>query len=201
MYAEGEYDLAGFAVGAVNRDRLIDGRAVAEGDAVIGLASSGVHSNGFSLVRRLIADAGLSLAEPFGDGGATLGETLLEPTRIYVRGVLALLREFPIHGMAHITGGGLTDNVPRILHGRWDVELALGAWTAPPIFALLARLGDLGDDDLFQTFNMGIGLVLVVPAGAAEGVIARATDLGERAMRIGAVVPGTGRVRRLGDWR
>ncbi len=204
MYPEGEYDLAGFAVGIVNRDKMINYSAIAEGAAVIGLASSGVHSNGFSLVRKLLADAGRSLGEPFGgDHGAsaTLGETLLTPTRLYVKPVLALLREFPIHGMAHITGGGLTNNVPRMLSQRWDVELLLGSWPVPPIFAFLADLGKLRDDDLFQTFNMGVGFVLVVPAEAAEVVLARAAQRGEQAYRIGTIRPGTGLVRRVGDWR
>ncbi len=203
MYAAGEYDLAGFAVGVVSREKLIDGSAIADGDAVIGLASSGVHSNGFSLVRRLLADSGLAVSEPF--GASTLGDALLEPTRIYVPTVLALLGEgLPIRGMAHITGGGLTGNLPRILHGQHDVDLRLGTWEVPPIFTLLARLGNLGDDDLFATFNMGIGLALVVPEEAAERTIARARALGERAWRIGAVTPGTGVVRRLGStgaWR
>ncbi|HEY7358281.1 MAG TPA: phosphoribosylformylglycinamidine cyclo-ligase [Ktedonobacterales bacterium] len=204
MYPEGEYDLAGFAVGIVNRDKMIDHSAIAAGDAVIGLASSGVHSNGFSLVRKLLSDAGRSLDEPFGDDrgvGTTLGETLLTPTRIYVKSVLTLLNEFPIHGMAHITGGGLTNNVPRMLSQRRDVELMLGSWSVPPIFAFLAGLGKLSDDELFQTFNMGVGFVLVVPAETAEAVIARAAELGECAYRIGTIRPGTGQVERMGDWR
>jgi phosphoribosylformylglycinamidine cyclo-ligase len=201
MYAEGEYDLAGTAVGVVNRDRLVDGQGIQAGDTLIGLASSGVHSNGFSLVRRLIAEHGLALAAPFSPGEAPLGEALLVPTRIYVRTVLALLAELPLHGMAHITGGGLTGNLPRILHERWDAELALGSWPVPPIFRRLADLGALGDDDLFATFNMGVGYVLVVPEAVAEEVLARAGALGEQAYRIGRVVPGTGRVVRTGAWR
>jgi phosphoribosylformylglycinamidine cyclo-ligase len=201
MYAEGDYDLAGFAVGAVNRDRLLDGTAIQAGDVVVGLSSSGVHSNGFSLIRRLIADHGLALSEPFEHSDATLGDVLLTPTRIYVRTVLSLLQRFPIHGMAHITGGGLTDNVPRILHGRWDVALSLGSWTVPPVFVLFASLGRLSDDDLFQTFNMGVGMVLVVPPDSADALIAQATELGDHAIRIGVVRPGTGRVLREGAWR
>jgi phosphoribosylformylglycinamidine cyclo-ligase len=250
IYADGEYDLAGFAVGAVNREQIIDGSAIQDGDAVIGLASSGVHSNGFSLVRKLLADADLSLREPYADvlerygislpsgafaaeGGAgpyppapqnlatptlpdvsapqpaaretrapTLGDVLLEPTRIYVPTVLALLRAgLPLRGMAHITGGGLTGNVPRILHGRHDVALRLGAWAVPPIFALLAHLGSLTDDDLFATFNMGVGMALVVPESAADAVITRSVELGERATRVGTVLPGAGAVRREGSWR
>jgi phosphoribosylformylglycinamidine cyclo-ligase len=206
IYAAGEYDLAGFAVGIVNRDRLIDGSTITAGDAVIGLASSGLHSNGFSLAHRLIADHGLSLTEPFAAEGwntadRPLGEALLTPTRIYVRSLLVLLQEFPIHGMAHITGGGLTDNVPRMLNGRWDVLLSPRSWEIQPVFTWLAALGNLSDADLFQTFNMGVGFVMVVPGEVAEAVIARATALGERASRIGTVQPGTGQARRVGAWR
>ncbi len=204
MYADGEYDLAGFAVGIVNRDKLVDGTAVAAGDVVIGLGSSGLHANGFSLVRRLIADAGLALtddAAALGQPGTSLGAALLTPTRIYARTVLALLAELPLHGMAHITGGGLTENLPRVLQGRHDVELALGSWEVPPVFAWLADLGALTDDELFRTFNMGVGLALVVPEDAAAGVLARAAALGERAAQIGVVAPGTGVVRRTGAWR
>jgi phosphoribosylformylglycinamidine cyclo-ligase len=226
MYADGEYDLAGFAVGIVNRDKLIDGSAVTAGDVVIGLGSSGVHSNGFSLVRHLIADARLDLAADaaaLGQPGTSIGAALLTPTRIYARTLPALAAEFPIHGMAHITGGGLTENLPRVLHGRWDIELALGSWDVPPVFGWLADLGALSDDTLFRTFNMGVGLALLVPESAAAGVLARAAALGERAARIGVVVGdsgtsapahgdggergpevpahGTGQVRRAGSWR
>jgi phosphoribosylformylglycinamidine cyclo-ligase len=203
LYQEGEYDLAGFAVGIVNRGQLIDGSTIADGDAVIGLASSGLHSNGFSLVRKLIQDAVIALDAPAPDGvgDRTLGEELLTPTRIYSPVALALCQMFPVHGMAHITGGGLTGNIPRILHGRWDVDLDLASWQAPPIFSWLALLGALSDDDLFRTFNMGIGFVVVVPAEAADGVLARANELGERATRIGVVRPGDGQVQRRGSWR
>jgi len=203
IYRGGEYDLAGFAVGVVNRDGLIDGSAIGDGDAVIGLASSGLHSNGFSLVRKLIQDAGIALdaPSPTGADGVLLGEELLTPTRIYSPAALALCREFPVHGMAHITGGGLTENVPRILHGRWDVELDLASWQAPPVFSWLARRGDLSDDDLFRTFNMGVGFVVVVPAEMADGAIARAGELGERAARIGIMRPGNGQIHRRGSWR
>jgi phosphoribosylformylglycinamidine cyclo-ligase len=200
IYQEGEYDLAGFAVGVVNRDRLIDGSAIVDGDVVIGLASSGLHSNGFSLVRKLIQDAGIALDAPF-SGDTTLGQELLRPTRIYSPTALALALEFPVHGMAHITGGGLTGNLPRILHERLDIALELGSWEAPPVFSWLAEFGDLGDDDLFSAFNMGIGFVVIVPAEVVDGVIARAGELGERATRIGTVLPGNRLVRRVGSWR
>ncbi|HEY7092835.1 MAG TPA: phosphoribosylformylglycinamidine cyclo-ligase [Ktedonobacterales bacterium] len=203
IYQEGEYDLAGFAVGIVNRHQLIDGSATADSDVVIGLASSGLHSNGFSLVRKLIGDAGIALDAPTPTGaiGVTLGEELLTPTRIYSPTALALCREFPVHGMAHITGGGLTDNLPRILHRRWDVELDVESWRISPVFSWLERLGDLSDDDLFRTFNMGVGFVVIVPVEVADGVVARANELGERATRIGVVRAGEGRVQRRGSWR
>jgi phosphoribosylformylglycinamidine cyclo-ligase len=187
----------------VNRDRLIDGASIGDGDVVIGLASSGLHSNGFSLVRKLIQDAVIALDAPAPDGvgDRTLGEELLTPTRIYSPVALALCQMFPVHGMAHITGGGLTGNIPRILYRRWDVELDLTSWQAPPIFSWLALLGALSDDDLFRTFNMGIGFVVVVPAEAADGVLARANELGERATRIGVVRSGDGQVQRRGSWR
>ncbi len=202
IYAGGEYDLAGFAVGVVDREHIIDGRAIAEGDVVLGLASSGLHSNGYSLVRRLIAEAGISLNDPFPpDAAQSLGEVLLTPTRIYAKAVRALQSEFPLAAMAHITGGGITGNLPRILHGAWDVELTLGSWPVPPIFSWLADLGALESDDLFATFNMGLGLVLIVPERVADGVIGRANALGERASRIGVVRRGAGKVALVGTWR
>ncbi len=202
IYADGEYDLAGFAVGVVERDRIIDGRSITEGDVVIGLASSGLHSNGFSLVRRLVDEAGIALDAPFPpDATRTLGEELLTPTRIYAKAIRALMGEFPIHGMAHITGGGITGNVPRILHGQWNATLTLGSWRTPPVVSWLADLGDLDDGDLFATFNMGLGLVLVVPEGVAETVIARANALGEHASRVGVVRAGAGQVELMGAWR
>ena len=187
MYAEGEYDLAGFAVGVVEKDRIVDGRGIVAGDAVLGLASSGPHSNGYSLVRRIVADAGADLASPLGP--ATLADALMAPTRIYVKPLLALLRDTPVKGMAHITGGGLTENVPRMLPPGVQARLERGSWTRPPVFDWLAEHGRVDDAEMLRVFNCGIGMAVVV----APGHEARATRLlaaaGERVFRIGTIVP------------
>lgn len=160
MYGPGHYDLAGFCVGAVERDELLDGARVRPGDAVIGLPSTGLHSNGYSLARRLCDpldwDAEHGLGEP-------LGQALLTPTRIYVRDALKLKAEVELRALAHITGGGLLDNIPRVLPPGLGVALRLGSWPCPPIFELLARLGELSGEDLHRTFNMGLGMVAIVP--------------------------------------
>lgn len=191
-YPPGEFDIAGFAVGVVNMPDLIDGRRIGPGDAVVGFASSGVHSNGFSLVRRVLERAGKRLADrPDELGGLTLGEELLKPTRIYVRTVLALReRGFDLKGLAHITGGGLTENIPRCLPEGAAVALRTDQWKRPPIFSLLQRWGDIEDGEMRRTFNCGIGMVLVVPARQADAVAAAARELGEEAAVVGEVVPG-----------
>lgn len=193
-YPEGEYDVAGFAVGVVNRPAIIDGSRVTAGDAIIGLGSSGVHSNGFSLVRHVLAHGGHELADtPAELGGRTLGQALLEPTRLYVATVLALLKQgFDLRAMAHITGGGLTENVPRTLPPGLNARLRVGSWEAPPIFGLLQEWGNLATDEMRRTFNMGLGFTLVVPAEQATAVLAAATALGERAFLVGEVVAGAG---------
>ncbi|TKB70411.1 MAG: phosphoribosylformylglycinamidine cyclo-ligase [Nitrospira sp.] len=191
FYADGEYDLAGFAVGVVDRKRIIDGRSIGPGDVVIGLASSGVHSNGFSLVRRVLFDqAKLDVGAMLPELDRPLGEVLLAPTRIYAKTILSLIAEFTIKGMAHITGGGLTENVPRVLPHGTIARLRRGAWPAPGIFAAIQERGSVGEDEMFRVFNMGIGLVLIAPAQQAERLMARASDLGERAWRIGEIVGG-----------
>ena len=187
MYAEGEYDLAGFCVGVVEKSRVIDGSAVAVDDCVIGLASSGLHSNGYSLARRIVDHAGASLTQPF--DGRTLGEVLLEPTRIYVRAVLALLTELPVNAIAHITGGGLPGNVPRVLPASLAARLDASAWTRPAIFDWLRTAGQVADDEMYRTFNCGIGMVLVVPQIHARKAIALLEAAGERAMTIGRIEP------------
>ncbi len=168
MYSPGHYDLAGFAVGVVERDQVLGGRGIRAGDAVVALPSSGLHSNGFSLVRRLVDDLDWSLEHGL---GAPLGQVLLTPTRIYVQ---ELLRLRPVlRGLAHITGGGLPGNVPRVLPDGLGVELRWGSWPVPPIFGLLERLGELTRDDLLQTFNLGVGMVCLVgpdDLGAFEGL-------------------------------
>ena len=193
FYPEGEYDLAGFAVGIADEDRCIRPDWVQAGDVLIGLASSGVHSNGFSLVRRLLIAEETDLEAPVPElGGVSLGEELLKPTRIYVKTALALCAEHPVHGIAHITGGGFIENVPRILPDSLAACVEEGNWPVPPIFSLLQRKGGLNRAAAYNTFNMGIGMVLAVPVACAEAVLTQAAALGERAYRIGTVVPRAG---------
>jgi phosphoribosylformylglycinamidine cyclo-ligase len=183
MYPPGEYDLAGFAVGVVERSGIIDGSTIAAGDAVLGLASSGAHSNGYSLIRQVVRTR--DLAADF--DGRTLGEVLLEPTRIYVKPVLRLLRALPVKGLAHITGGGLLDNVPRILPEHLRAILERGSWTPPPLFAWLQRNGNVTETEMLRVFNCGIGMVVIVAehdAGKASELLRSA---GETVWRIGTV--------------
>jgi phosphoribosylformylglycinamidine cyclo-ligase len=194
MYAGGDYDLAGFAVGAVERGAVLPRGDIAVGDVLIGLPSSGVHSNGYSLVRRLVANAGLAwdAPAPF-DGGRTLGEALLEPTRIYVQPVLRAIRETgALKALAHITGGGLSENVPRVLPDGIAAHIDLGAWRVPPVFGWLAQVGRLDEAEMLRTFNCGIGLVLVVAPEGAEAVLRILAGAGETPIRIGDLEPGRG---------
>ncbi len=189
MYAGGDFDLAGFAVGAMERgSALPDG--VAAGDVLLGLASDGVHSNGFSLVRRVVDMAGLawSDAAPFGDG--TLGAALLTPTRLYVRPALAAIRAGGVRALAHITGGGLTENIPRVLPDGLGCEIDLGSWDLPPVFRWLAQTGGLGQAELLRTFNAGVGMVLVVDANRANAVAQILEDAGETVFALGHVTAG-----------
>ncbi|MFC5530975.1 phosphoribosylformylglycinamidine cyclo-ligase [Cohnella yongneupensis] len=192
MYSAGEYDIAGFTVGIVDRPKAIDGSTIAAGDAVIGLASSGVHSNGFSLVRRLLLEQkGYALTDKLPElEGKTLGEVLIEPTRIYVKQILNIIESVKIKGMAHITGGGFIENIPRVLPDGVNVDIKLGAWPVLPIFNLMQRDGAITDRDMYTTFNMGIGMVLVVPADQAEEALRIAKAQGEQAYRIGTVTEG-----------
>lgn len=202
MYEADEYDIAGFAVGVVDRKKIIDGRTILPGDAVIGLASSGVHSNGFSLVRKLLLEQqGYKLTdvvpELAGDGGdvRTVGEILLEPTKIYVKSVLAMKEQVELKGLSHITGGGFIENIPRVLPEDVSVEIEMGSWPIHPIFRHMQEVGKISHQDMFTTFNMGIGMMLIVPAEQAEQALAAAEAAGERAYRIGTVVPGERSVR------
>jgi phosphoribosylformylglycinamidine cyclo-ligase len=169
FYADGEYDLAGFAVGIVEKERIVDGTKVVRGDVLIGLSSSGLHSNGFSLVRKVLFEQeGLAVNSKLEElGQQTLGELLLTPTRIYVQPVLRLLETCHIHGMAHITGGGFYENIPRMLPADCAVEIERGSWSIPGIFPFLAERGKLTEEDMYNTFNMGIGFVLAVPEAEA----------------------------------
>ncbi len=190
MYAEGDYDLAGFCVGAVERAQLLDGSAVGAGDVLLGLAASGLHSNGFSLARKVIEIAGLSAdsAAPFA-AGRTLAEALLEPTRIYVKSCLAAHRSGGVHALAHITGGGLPENLPRVLPEGLGAEIDLAAWTPPPAFAWLAETGGIPAKEMLRTFNCGIGMVVVAAADKAEELTAVLQDAGERVYAIGQILP------------
>jgi phosphoribosylformylglycinamidine cyclo-ligase len=195
FYSEGEYDLAGFAVGVVDRSQIIDGRHIVPGDALIGLASTGLHSNGYSLVRRVLLDqAKLSVTSLLPELDRPLGDVLLTPTRIYAKQILTLIQEFSIKGMAHITGGGITENLPRVFPPGMRAQVQRSAWSVPPIFQAIAGIGNVEPEEMYRVFNMGIGLILVVPAAAAQAVIARATDLGDPAYRIGTIVPSNGDV-------
>ncbi|HUN52810.1 MAG TPA: phosphoribosylformylglycinamidine cyclo-ligase [Candidatus Sulfotelmatobacter sp.] len=190
MYAAGDYDLAGFAVGAVERDRLITGRAVEAGDVVLGLAASGVHANGFSLVRRLCRDGGFDYAGPAPfDAGRSLGAALLTPTRIYVRSCLAAAQAGRVRAFAHITGGGLYENIPRVLPEGLAAELDAAAWPLPPVFRWLAKAGGIPDAELARTFNCGIGMMAVAAPEDAEPLAAELAAAGETVYRIGRIVP------------
>ena len=191
LYAAGDFDLAGFVVGVVERARLVDGRRIAPGDAVIGLPSSGLHSNGYSLARAVFfEDAGWRLDRHVPELGCTLGEELLRPTRIYVRPVLALREAVDLRGIAHITGGGIPGNLPRVLPPGCAAALRRDAWVRPPVFGLLQRLGEVPETEMARTFNLGIGLALVVPAGQADAALAACARLGERATLLGEIRAG-----------
>ena len=191
MYAAGDFDLAGFAVGAMQRGTALP-RDVAAGDVLLGLRSDGVHSNGFSLVRKVAERAELSWtdASPFGAG--SLGEALLTPTRLYVRPVLAAIRQGGVHAAAHITGGGLTENLPRVLSEGLGAEIDLDSWTLPPVFKWLSEAGGIAESEMLKTFNSGIGMVLVVAADAATAIEDLLVGQGESVVRLGHVRPGAG---------
>ncbi|MDJ0992846.1 MAG: phosphoribosylformylglycinamidine cyclo-ligase [Dinoroseobacter sp.] len=192
MYADGDFDLAGFAVGAMERGSDLPA-GVLEGDVLLGLASDGVHSNGFSLVRRIVEHTGLGweAQAPFAPE-STLGAALLSPTRLYVKQALSAVRAGGVHALAHITGGGLTENLPRVLPSALGAQVDLDAWTLPPVFAWLADEGGMAEAEMLKTFNAGIGMVLVVDAAKAEGLSSLLSELGETVHRLGRVVSGQG---------
>jgi phosphoribosylformylglycinamidine cyclo-ligase len=190
MYHGDDYDLAGFCVGLVERESIIDGSAVRAGDAVIGLTSSGPHSNGYSLIRKLLAVAGATTQTEL--AGQLLYRRLLTPTRIYVKSLLALAAAMPVHGLAHITGGGLTDNIPRVLGGRFDVHLDTHSWTPGPVFEWLAHTGQISDAEMRRTFNCGVGMVVIVDRQQADQALAMLRERGEDARLIGEVRTGSG---------
>lgn len=190
FYTEEEYDIAGFAVGAVNRDKIIDGSGIKEGDVLLGLYSSGLHSNGFSLVRKVFENIPLDKEYPELD--RPLGDVLLTPTRIYVKPILRLLEKVTIRGMVHITGGGLTENIPRILPDNMGAVIALKSWEVPPVFRLIQKMGSIAETEMFRTFNMGIGFVVIVRPSDEQMVRAILENEGESLVRLGKVTAGQG---------
>ena len=193
MYGGGEYDIAGFTCGVVERAKLIDGTKVKVGDVLVGIQSSGVHSNGFSLVRKIVSDNGFDLHQPHEDlGDKPLGEVLLTPTRIYVKQVLEVIRQCDVHGISHITGGGFDENIPRILTEGQAVEVEEGSWEILPVFRFLEKWGKVAHREMFNIFNMGIGMVIDLDAKEADKAIEILTAAGEKASIIGRIVEGEG---------
>ena len=189
FYREGEYDLAGFTVGVVEKRKVIDGSAIRAGDRLVGISSSGLHSNGYSLARKVLFERmRLKPASRVKGLGRTIGEELLVPTKIYVKPLLDLIRNYHIHGMAHITGGGITDNLPRVIPPGCKALIRRGAWPVPPIFEVIRQGGNVTEEEMLRTFNNGIGMILAVPAGEVKGVIARLKRWKEKAYPIGEIV-------------
>jgi len=193
MYPQGEYDLAGFAVGVVERAQIIDGRAIVAGDVLLGLASSGAHSNGYSLIRRILAEGKIDVQADF--HGQPLIEALMAPTRIYVKPLLALMQALPVKGMAHITGGGITGNLPRILPEGRLARVALDAWPRPALFHWLQQAGNVSAEEMLRVFNCGIGMIVVVAAADADRAAALLGEQGETVYRLGSIIAGDGSPR------
>ena len=193
MLFRSEYDLAGFAVGVVDKSKIINGSGTEVGDAVIGLPSTGLHSNGFSLARKVFLEKmGWSVDQSIPQLGKTLGEELLTPTKIYVKAVLDLLAKVTVRGMAHITGGGLPENLPRCLPAGLGAVINRNAWTIPTVFTLLQELGQVPESDMFRTFNMGIGYVVVVPKAQASEAMATLKESGETPVLLGEITADAG---------
>ncbi|MBO5688104.1 MAG: phosphoribosylformylglycinamidine cyclo-ligase, partial [Alistipes sp.] len=193
MYGGGEYDIAGFTCGVVERAKLIDGTKVKVGDVLVGIQSSGVHSNGFSLVRKIVSDNNFDLHQPHADlGEKPLGEVLLTPTRIYVKQVLEVIKQCDVHGISHITGGGFDENIPRILTEGQGVEVTEGSWEILPVFRFLEKWGGVAHREMFNIFNMGIGMVIALDAAEADKAIEILSAAGEKASVIGRIVEGEG---------
>jgi phosphoribosylformylglycinamidine cyclo-ligase len=190
MYAAGDYDLAGFCVGVVEKNNIIDGSKVRAGDVLLGLASSGPHSNGYSLIRKIIEVSGASLDQDL--QGRTLGEALLAPTRIYVNSILKLLEQVDVHAMSHITGGGLLENIPRVLPDNTRARIQASSWQMPAVFQWLQQQGNVEDQEMYRTFNCGVGMVLVVDGDDADSAIETLSAAGETAWRLGEIVSTSG---------
>jgi phosphoribosylformylglycinamidine cyclo-ligase len=199
-YRKGDFDMAGFAVGIAERKKIITGKTIRKGDVILGLASSGLHSNGYSLVRNIcFKKAALKMTDTLDElDGAALGDVLLEPTRIYVRPIVKLLSKYKVkrivHGMAHITGGGLVGNIPRVLPKDCNAVIKKSSWPMPKIFAFLQKIGPVEENEMFKVFNMGIGFVLIVAEDFANSIAKKLSRLGEKAYRIGRITTGTGKV-------
>lgn len=194
FYPENEYDLAGFCVGIVNKDDIIDGSSIKSGDKLIGIASSGVHSNGFSLVRKLFSEDKQALDKYYEELNAPIGEVLLTPTKIYVKTILKLIEKYNIKGIAHITGGGFIENIPRMIPDGLKAVIYRGTWPVLPIFKLISEKGNVSEMDMYNTFNMGIGMVLAVDAYVSEEIISFINEVGEKAYLIGEIDEGEGRI-------
>ena len=188
MYSGQDYDLAGFAVGVVEKEKIIDGSLVAAGDVIIGLASSGPHSNGYALIRKVLAVSGAAFQQQV--SGRALIDHLLEPTRIYVKPLLQLMEQVPLHALAHITGGGLLENIPRVIPEGLGVRLDSAAWPRPPVFAWLQQQGAIADQEMYRTFNMGLGMVVCVAPADAARALELLNRAGEQAWRVGQVERG-----------
>jgi phosphoribosylformylglycinamidine cyclo-ligase len=200
LYRKGDYDLAGFAVGIVEQARMLDGKAAVAGDVVIGISSSGIHSNGYSLVRKIVFDhAGLKADDRVDFSEKSVGELLLTPTRLYVRPVRSVLNHYKVksvvHGIAHITGGGLHENLARVLPPTVDAEIFRDSWPIAPVFSWMQRLGDVEDAEMFRVFNMGVGMTLVVSEYYAESIVQQLAAQGFESWRIGRIVDGAGEAR------
>ncbi|MCP4188155.1 MAG: phosphoribosylformylglycinamidine cyclo-ligase [Gammaproteobacteria bacterium] len=190
VYSSGDFDLAGFCVGIVEKDSIIDGSKVSPEDSIIALASSGPHSNGYSLIRKIIEVSGVDLS--IGCDGRTLGEALIEPTRIYVKNLLALTRFCPVNAIAHITGGGLLENIPRVLPNHCAASIDLSSWTLPAVFDWLKTSGNVEDKEMYRTFNCGVGMVLVVSQDSEQAVLDKLIELGEQAWKLGQIIEKQG---------
>ncbi len=191
MYSKGDYDLAGFCVGVVEKQKIIDGSKVKAGDTMIAIASSGPHSNGYSLVRKIIQVSGADINAPFGDNNTILGNALLAPTNIYVKAIHALLPKFDIHAMAHITGGGLLENIPRVLPDNTIASINKNSWQLPEIFQWLQENGNVEDSEMHRTFNCGIGMVLIVNTDDADNIVSTLNDMDEKAWNLGSIDNGS----------
>jgi len=195
FYADGEYDLAGFAVGVVDRENIINGSAIAPGDAVVGFTSSGLHSNGYSLARKVFFEKlGLNIDAQLAELGCSVADELLRPTRIYAKSVLSLVEDFTVKGLAHITGGGITGNLPRILPEGCMARIDKSRWLRPAVFSFIQSKAKIDEEEMYRDFNMGIGMAAVVESGKAKGFVKAAGKLGEQAMIIGEIVEGPSEV-------